>query len=123
MVAATMVIFVDNDCYRGKQQLDGGIMTQWHPQQWRLCQMMATAMVVVVINCAAADDAATTFTSLALMVAAKTPSPLPPSTAASINNDCYCCRQQPTSPLPYSQQLQAAAVCVDGNSNGEGRRG
>jgi hypothetical protein len=53
--------------------------------------MMAAAMVVVVINCAAAVGAVATFPSSALTVGAKTSLPLPPSTAASIEDNYYCC--------------------------------
>jgi hypothetical protein len=78
-------------------------MTQWHPQQWHLWPMVTVAMGVVVVNCAAAVDAAATIPLSVLMVAAKTPSLPPPWTAASINNNCYCCNRQPLSLLlPYS---------------------
>jgi hypothetical protein len=52
--------------------------------------MVEAAMAVIIINCTPAVDAATTILSLASMAAAKMPLPLPPSTAASINNNCYC---------------------------------
>jgi hypothetical protein len=59
-------------------------------------------MAVVVVNCAAAVDAIATIPSLALMVAAKTPLLPPPSTVASINNDCYCRHRWPPLLLPHS---------------------
>jgi hypothetical protein len=68
-------------------------MTQWHPRQWHLWPMVLAATAVLVINCAVVVDAAATIPSSALLAAAKTPSPLPPSNAASIDNDCYCCHQ------------------------------
>jgi hypothetical protein len=80
-------------------------------------------MVVIVINYAAAVDAANTIPSPASMVAAKTPLPPPPSTAASIDHDCYCRHQQLPSLLPYIGQLMAAVVFIGGDSEGEGRRG
>jgi hypothetical protein len=64
--------------------------------------MVAEAMVIVVVNCAVAVDTAATIPSLTLMVVAKMPSLPPPSTAAPINDNCYCCHQQPPSLLPYS---------------------
>jgi hypothetical protein len=69
---------------------DGGTMMQWHRQQWHLWPVVVAAMAVIVLNCAAAVDAATTILSSATAAAAKTPSPLPPLTAASIGNDCNC---------------------------------
>jgi hypothetical protein len=68
-----------------------GMMTQWHRQQWHLWPMVAAAMVVVVINCAAAVGAAATIPSSALTAMAKMPLLPPPSTAASIEDNCYCC--------------------------------
>jgi hypothetical protein len=73
-------------------------------------------MAVVVIDCAATVDAAATIPSLALMVAAKMPLLPLPSTAASINNDCYCCCQLP--PLPPSTSAIAAAIQLMVNSGG-----
>jgi hypothetical protein len=52
--------------------------------------MVAAGMAVVMVNCSSAVDAAATIPSLALTAAAKMPLPLPPSTAASIDNKCYC---------------------------------
>jgi hypothetical protein len=69
---------------------DGGMMTQWHPQQWCLWPIVVVAMAVFVVSCAAAVDAAATILSLVSMAAAKMQLPLPPSTTASINNSCYC---------------------------------
>jgi hypothetical protein len=66
--------------------------------------MMAALMVVFVVNCAVVVDAAATIPSLTLTAAAKTPTPPLPSTAASIDNDCYQRRQQPPLPLPQSQR-------------------
>jgi hypothetical protein len=77
-------------------------MTQWHPRQWCLWLMVAAVMVVVAVNCAAAVDTAATIPSLAMMPVAKTTLPQPPLTAASIDNNCYCCRGQLPSLLPYS---------------------
>jgi hypothetical protein len=51
--------------------------------------MVVAAMAVILLNCAAAVDAATTI--LSLPVVAKMQLPLPPSTAASVGNDCYHC--------------------------------
>jgi hypothetical protein len=61
---------------------------RWHPQQWHW-PMVAAVMAVVVVNCATVVDAAATIPSLVLMVAAKTPLPLLPSTATSIENGYY----------------------------------
>jgi hypothetical protein len=47
-------------------------------------------MAVVVVNCAAAVDATATIPSSAWMVAAKMHLLPPPSTAASIYDNCYC---------------------------------
>jgi hypothetical protein len=66
-------------------------MTQWHLRQWCLWPMVVVAMGVLVVNCALPIDAATSILSLVSMAAAKTPSPLPPLTATSMDNDCYCC--------------------------------
>jgi hypothetical protein len=52
--------------------------------------MVVVAMAVVILNYPVAVDAAATIPSLALMVVEKMPLPPPPSTAASIGNDCYC---------------------------------
>jgi hypothetical protein len=90
MAAAAMVVFVDGSHPQQRQWWDGGRMTQWHPQQWQLRPMVAAAMAFIVLNCAAMVDAATTFPSLASMAVAKTPLPPPPSTAASIDDNCYC---------------------------------
>ncbi len=65
-------------------------MTQSHWQQWLLWPMVVAATAVVILKCPAAVDATATIPSLAVSTAAaKTPLPLPPSTAASISNDCY----------------------------------
>jgi hypothetical protein len=64
--------------------------------------MVAAAMAVVIVNCAEAIGAATTIPSSVYTVLTKMPLLPPPSTAASIKEDCYCCRQQPPSPLPHS---------------------
>jgi hypothetical protein len=79
-----MAVVVDGGCL--------GMEGQWHHQQWRLWLMVAAAMVVVANNCAAAVGATATIPSLAFMALAKTPLPLLPSTAASIEDNCYCCR-------------------------------
>jgi hypothetical protein len=52
--------------------------------------MVAAVMVVILISCAAVVSVATTIPSLALTAVASTPLPMLPSTAASIDNDCYC---------------------------------
>ncbi len=57
-------------------------------------------MVVVLVNCAAAVDATATILFSALTAAAKTPSPTPPSTVASIDDNCYRHHQRTPSPLP-----------------------
>ncbi len=44
-------------------------------------------MVVIVVNCPAVVDAVTIIPSLVLMVVARMPSMLPPSTGASIDNN------------------------------------
>jgi hypothetical protein len=80
------------------------MMMQWHWQQWHLWTMVVAAMAVVFVNCAAAVDVAATILSSALMAAAKTPSPLPPSTVTSINNNCCHCHQRLPLPLPHSRQ-------------------
>jgi hypothetical protein len=59
-------------------------------------------MAVVIIDCAVAVDAAATIPSLELTAAAKMPSPLPPLTAASIDNNCYHCHRRPPLPLLHS---------------------
>jgi hypothetical protein len=110
-------------CRQRKQLWDGGMMTLWHPRQWRLWPMVVVAMAVVVVNCAAAVDASATILSLLLMVAAKTQPLPPPLTTASVKDDYNCCRQQLPLLLPYSRRSIAAVVFVDGNSNGEGSLG
>jgi hypothetical protein len=90
MAAMAMVVFVDGGRCQQRWEWDGGTMTQWHPRQWHLCPMVAAAMVVIVVNCAAVVSTAATIPSLPSMAAAKMPLPLPPATAASINNNCYC---------------------------------
>jgi hypothetical protein len=90
MEAVAMVVFVDGGHREQRRRWDGGTMMQWHLQQWHLWPMVTAVMAVVAVNCAVAVDAATTIPSSALMVAAKTPLPLPPSTTTSINNNCYC---------------------------------
>jgi hypothetical protein len=84
MAAAEMMVFVDGGRCQRRQRWDGGAMTQWHRQQWRLWQMVAAAMAVVVVNCAAAVDATATIPSSALTAAAKA------ITAAAID----CCFHQ-----------------------------
>ncbi len=64
-------------------------MVQWHWQQWHLQPMVVVAIAVVIVNCTVAVDATATIPSLALMAAAKMPLLPPPSTIASINDDCY----------------------------------
>jgi hypothetical protein len=64
--------------------------------------MVVAAMAVIVLNCPAAVDAAAVIPSLVSTAAAKTPSPLPPSAATSIGNDCYCSRQRSPSLLLHS---------------------
>jgi hypothetical protein len=123
MAATAMVVFVDGSRCQQRQQWDGGTMTQWHLQWWCLWLMVAEAMAVVVVNCAEGIDATTTIPSLASTAVAKMQSPPPPLTTASIDNNCYCRLQWPPLPLPYSRQSMVAAVFIDGNSNGEGRRG
>jgi hypothetical protein len=78
MAAVVMVVFVDGGRHQWRRQWDGGRMTQWHWQQWRLWLMVAVAMAVLVVNCAAAVDAAAAISSLVLTAAAKTPLLLPP---------------------------------------------
>jgi hypothetical protein len=60
--------------------------------QWLFQTMVAAVMAVILVNCAAAVDVTATIPSLALTAAAKTLLPLPPSTIAFIDDDCYCCR-------------------------------
>jgi hypothetical protein len=96
------------------------MMAQWHPWHWRLWPMVVAAMLVIVVNSAVAVDAATTIPSLALMVAAKTPSPLLPLTAA---HQQRLLLPLSMTPITAAVQSMAVAVFVDGNSNGEGRRG
>jgi hypothetical protein len=47
--------------------------------------LVVVAMAVLIVNCVAAVDATTTVLSSASMAAAKTPSLMPPLTAASID--------------------------------------
>jgi hypothetical protein len=75
MAAAAMMVFVDGGRCQRRRQWDGGTMMQWHLQQWLLWPMAVAAMAVIIVNCAAAVDATATILSLALMAAAKTPSP------------------------------------------------
>jgi hypothetical protein len=100
MAAAVMMVFVDGSCRQRRRQWDGGMMTQCHWQQWCLWPMVAATMAMVIVSCEAAVDATTTIPSLALMAAAKTPSPRPPSTVASIDDDCYCRHRRLPLPLP-----------------------
>jgi hypothetical protein len=64
--------------------------------------MVVAAMAVVVLNCPAVVDAAATIPSLASTALAETEFLPPPSTTASIGNDCYCSRQQLPLLLPHS---------------------
>jgi hypothetical protein len=52
--------------------------------------MVVAVMMVIVVRCAAAVGAAATIPSSALTAVAKMPLLMLPSTAASIDNDCYC---------------------------------
>jgi hypothetical protein len=83
---------------------------QWHWRQWHLWPMVAATMAIVVVNCAAAVDAATNIPSSALMVAAKTPLPLLPSTATFKDEDCYCHSLRLPLPLPHSPWSSAVVV-------------
>jgi hypothetical protein len=89
MVAMVMVVFVDNSCQQRRRHWDGVTMTQWHWRKWRLQPMAAVAVAIVLVNCTVAVDAAATIPSSVLTGAAKMPLPLPQSTTASINDDCY----------------------------------
>jgi hypothetical protein len=91
MATVAMVVFIDGGPRQWRLPLDGGMMTQSHHQQWHLWPMVVAAMVVVSVNCAAAVGAAATIHSLAFTALAKSPLPPPPSTAASIKDNCYCC--------------------------------
>jgi hypothetical protein len=103
MATMAMVVFVDGGCHQHRLPWDGGTpMTQWHCQQWRLWLMVAVAMVVVVVNCAAAVGATATIPSSAFTALAKAPLPPLPSTAASIEDSCYCCHKQPPLLLLHS---------------------
>jgi hypothetical protein len=84
-----MVVFVDDSSHQPRRWWNGGAMMQWHWRQWLLGLMVVVAMAVIVLNCSAAVDAAAIIPSLALTVATKTPSLLPPSATASIGDDCY----------------------------------
>jgi hypothetical protein len=89
MAAVATMVFIDSGRHQWRRWWDGGTMMQWHWRRWHLWPMVAAVMAVVIINCAVAVDATATIPSSALMVVAKTPSPLLPLTLAFIINDCY----------------------------------